>query len=205
IFAIFDSALDVYVTLTITIILTRHIKRINSTGARGNINLYISVVLTNAIRTAALSVVNIFATVYHILNIINIYIVWPIVSIVLLITVGYDTNITYTIKRLRDQSQQGNDSHTIRNTLLNSNCSSSSPTADRHPLKRQEVTNSHRLSDFRLDRNGDLESGDSYYIQHSRGVHNHIRPGDRTSLSCTILEMSERDSRDLFIDRSKSF
>lgn len=67
VFAIFDSALDVYVTLTISIILTGHIKKINSTGARENINLYISVVLTNAIRTAALSVVNMTATVYVLL------------------------------------------------------------------------------------------------------------------------------------------
>lgn len=118
---------------------------------------------------------------------------------------GYDTNITNTIKRLREQSQQDDDSHTTHNTLVNSNCSSSSPTADRHPSKRQEVTNGHRLSDFRLDRNGDLESGDGYYIQQSRGVHNYIRPGDISSLSCTLIEMSERDSRDMFVDRSKSF
>lgn len=58
--------MDAYVSTVITIILVSHIRKLHSMGIGGNLNLYISVVLSNVIRTTILSILNLVCTVYFI-------------------------------------------------------------------------------------------------------------------------------------------
>jgi hypothetical protein len=59
-----DCLSDIYVSTVITAILTGHIRRLHISDAGVNSNLYISIVLTNVIRTVVLSVLNLVCTVY---------------------------------------------------------------------------------------------------------------------------------------------
>lgn len=63
-YTLFDFTMDLYVTITVSTILATHIRRSNLMGVEGNMNLYVSVVLTNAFRTFILSVINLICTVY---------------------------------------------------------------------------------------------------------------------------------------------
>ncbi|GAA5796693.1 hypothetical protein HPULCUR_002068 [Helicostylum pulchrum] len=99
---------------------------IRSLGISGNVTLYASIVVTNVIRTTVLSIVNIITAIYLLVNVyspITLYILWPVTSICLLVLIGYDTNITNAMRRIKSNSEQSQNNdqkhHTARNSLTN--------------------------------------------------------------------------------------
>ncbi|KAI9471998.1 MAG: hypothetical protein EXX96DRAFT_653175 [Benjaminiella poitrasii] len=104
-YAIYDALFDIYVSVIITFILYRHIRKICTEGVQGNFNLYISVIVANVIRTIILSLISIGCAIYYLTNIRNpvlILIIWPVTNMFFIILIGYDTNITQAIKNMRD-------------------------------------------------------------------------------------------------------
>lgn len=65
-YTMMDTVMDIYVSTVITVILVSHIKKLHALGVRSNVSLYISLVLTNVIRTTILSILNLVCTVYFI-------------------------------------------------------------------------------------------------------------------------------------------
>ncbi|CAO3654484.1 unnamed protein product [Mucor fragilis] len=119
VYTLLDTVIDFYVSIVITVILITHIKRLHANHVGGNVNLYTSVVISNAIRTIVLSVVNLVCTVYYLIandNPTMVLIVWPVSNIFLIALVGYDTDITISInhcKRIFSITLTRNNSNTI--------------------------------------------------------------------------------------------
>ncbi|KAI7898263.1 uncharacterized protein BX663DRAFT_564919 [Cokeromyces recurvatus] len=105
-YALFDALLDGYVSFMITFILCRHIRELNVERVQGNVNLYISVVLSNVIRTVVLTIVSIACAVYYLSTYrdpILPLIIWPVTNVFFILLIGYDTNITNALKSVRSQ------------------------------------------------------------------------------------------------------
>ncbi|KAF1802340.1 hypothetical protein FB192DRAFT_1280001, partial [Mucor lusitanicus] len=107
-YTLFDTAIDFYVSSMITFILVTHIRRLHADRVGGNVNLYKSVVISNAIRTILLTLVNLVCTVYYLVvmytandNPTMVLIVWPISNMFLIALVGYDTDITKSINHCK--------------------------------------------------------------------------------------------------------
>ncbi|KAL9538707.1 hypothetical protein MBANPS3_010729 [Mucor bainieri] len=103
-YTLFDTAIDFYVSITITFILVTHIRRLHADRVGGNVDLYKSVVISNAIRTILLSIVNLVCTVYYLVandNPTMVLIVWPVSNMFLIALVGYDTDITKSINHCK--------------------------------------------------------------------------------------------------------
>lgn len=103
-YTLFDTVIDFYVSIAIAFILVTHIRRLYADRVDGSVNLYKSVVISNAIRTILLSIVNLVCTVYYLVandHLTMVLIVWPISNMFLIALVGYDTDITKSINHCK--------------------------------------------------------------------------------------------------------
>lgn len=62
IYTLYDTLIDVYVTVVISYILLSHIRSLVSDRMQVNNNLYVSVIYHNVIRTVCLTIVNLIST-----------------------------------------------------------------------------------------------------------------------------------------------
>ncbi len=67
VYTLFDTCIDLYVTIMISAILISHIRSLVSDRMKINKNLYISVIYHNVIRTVLLTVVNLISAIFIIM------------------------------------------------------------------------------------------------------------------------------------------
>ncbi|KAG0173859.1 hypothetical protein DFQ30_006832 [Apophysomyces sp. BC1015] len=103
VYTLYDTAIDLYVTIMITYILVKHIHRLQTAQMRANTTLYFAVVCSNVIRTVALTVVNFISAIFIIMEHDGdiIMLLWPIINFFFIVLVGYDADVTKSIKKLR--------------------------------------------------------------------------------------------------------
>lgn len=112
VYTIYDTVVDIYVTIIITTILVSHIRSLTSGHLRISITLYTSVIYNNVIRTVLLTILNIILAAFIFTSNGNKYtmIVWPITNMGFVLLIGYDSDITKTIQKLRQGRWQHNGS-----------------------------------------------------------------------------------------------
>ncbi|CAO3688216.1 unnamed protein product [Rhizopus microsporus] len=155
VYTLYDTVIDVYVTMMISIILISHIRSLAFDDMRINIILYTSVIYNNVIRTVALTIVNLLSAIFIITKNSNeaIMLVWPIINVVFVCLVGYDSDVTKAIRKLRQRHwRQANSSANID---LGSVPSASQPMPKKRPLSREI------LNDQQSNLHDDLQSSDS--------------------------------------------
>ncbi|ORE02512.1 hypothetical protein BCV72DRAFT_234566 [Rhizopus microsporus var. microsporus] len=155
VYTLYDTVIDVYVTVMISVILISHIRSLAFDDMRINILLYTSVIYNNVIRTVALTIVNLLSAIFIITKNSNeaIMLVWPIINIFFVCLVGYDSDVTKAIRKIRQRHwRQANSSANID---LGSVPSASQPMSKKRPLSR-EILNNQQSS-----LHDDLQSSDS--------------------------------------------
>ncbi|CAO3654371.1 unnamed protein product [Mucor hiemalis] len=105
VYTLFDTVLDLYVTFMISGILIHHIRSLVSDRMKVNQNLYTSVILHNVMRTVLLTIVNLISTIFIVMKHKTdvIMLLWPIINIAFVILVGYDSDVTKAIRKLRQR------------------------------------------------------------------------------------------------------
>ncbi|KAI8342148.1 hypothetical protein BC941DRAFT_345792 [Chlamydoabsidia padenii] len=105
VYTFLDLFIDMYVSVMITYILVTHIRRLENARLPVNISVYLAVVSHNVIRTIMLTVVNLISGVFLINKMSNdsIMLVWPIINLFVVLLIGYDSDLTKTIIKLKDQ------------------------------------------------------------------------------------------------------
>ncbi|KAG0765217.1 hypothetical protein G6F60_004995 [Rhizopus arrhizus] len=103
VYTLYDTSIDIYVTCIISAILIMHIRSLTFGDMRISITLYTSVIYNNVIRTFLLTIVNIISAAFIFTSNGNKYtmIVWPVTNIGFILLVGYDSDVTKTIQKLR--------------------------------------------------------------------------------------------------------
>ncbi|ORX46107.1 hypothetical protein DM01DRAFT_1349168 [Hesseltinella vesiculosa] len=99
-----DTLVDLIVAVSISVILVRHMMRLNEEGmaTKTNIRSYVAVTVYNGFRTGILTVVNLLAAIVIATNdqsLPLVRVLWPLTNYIFLLLVGYDTDLT---KALRD-------------------------------------------------------------------------------------------------------
>jgi hypothetical protein len=94
--------MDLYVTLCISIVLIKHIRRVKHANLSANINLFLAIGATNCLRTIILMMSNIAsaALILSKVNQVVIMITWPIINLLFVLLVGYDTDIARVLRIL---------------------------------------------------------------------------------------------------------
>ncbi|KAI8875719.1 hypothetical protein K501DRAFT_202014 [Backusella circina FSU 941] len=105
VYTLYDTLIDLYVTIMITCILVSHIRALVAERMKINNVVYTSVIYNNVIRTVCLTIVNLISAIFIILQNQGIYIMllWPIINIFFVILVGYDSDVTKAIRDLRQK------------------------------------------------------------------------------------------------------
>lgn len=76
VYTLFDTCIDLYVTIMISAILISHIRSLVSDRMKINKNLYTSVIYHNVIRTVSLTIVNLISAIFIIMVIYYNYTFW---------------------------------------------------------------------------------------------------------------------------------
>ncbi|KAI8079660.1 uncharacterized protein B0P05DRAFT_587109 [Gilbertella persicaria] len=100
----YDSAVDIYVSVLVSLLLYQHIKKLNISGYNESMNMCTSVILSNVIRAAILSVTNLASALSYIYisdNPFTSFVIWPFANILFVTLIGYDTQITNALKQLK--------------------------------------------------------------------------------------------------------
>ncbi|CEG67429.1 hypothetical protein RMATCC62417_03862 [Rhizopus microsporus] len=155
VYTLYDTVIDVYVTMMISIILISHIRSLAFDDMRINIILYTSVIYHNVIRTVALTIVNLLSAIFIITKNSNeaIMLVWPIINIVFVCLVGYDSDVTKAIRKIRQRHWR--QANSAANIDLGRVPSASQPMPKKRPLSREI------LNDQQSSLHDDLQSSDS--------------------------------------------
>ncbi|KAI8984698.1 hypothetical protein BDF20DRAFT_861274 [Mycotypha africana] len=108
VYTLYDTVVDFYVTLMISIVLISHIRSIISTRMKVNTLLYTSVIYNNVLRTLCITIVNLMSTLLIIMEnkMIKIMLLWPIINILIVCLVGYDSDVTKAIQKIRQRHWQ---------------------------------------------------------------------------------------------------
>ncbi|KAK4517268.1 uncharacterized protein ATC70_000600 [Mucor velutinosus] len=105
VYTLYDTLIDLYVTIMISAILISHIRSLVSDRMKVNKLLYTSVIYHNVIRTICLTIVNLISAIFIIMK--NqtevIMLIWPIINICFVILVGYDSDVTKAIRKLQQK------------------------------------------------------------------------------------------------------
>ncbi|EIE77800.1 hypothetical protein RO3G_02504 [Rhizopus delemar RA 99-880] len=117
VYTLYDTLIDLYVTFVISLILLSHIRSLALDDMRINIILYTSVIYHNVIRSVLLTIVNLISAIFMITRYTNDYImlVWPIINIVFVVLVGYDSDVTKAIRKLQQMRWQRNSNSNVSN------------------------------------------------------------------------------------------
>ncbi|KAG0188120.1 hypothetical protein DFQ28_005349 [Apophysomyces sp. BC1034] len=147
VYTLTDTFIDFYVTVTITVVLVNHIRHLqNAEMSGGNTSLYFAVVLHNVMRTFVLTIINLAAAIYIVTN--NqanvVMLMWPIGTLCFIILIGYDTDLTETIRKLRNQlcTSQGS-LDLLPNAMfppIGRDCTAVAPAMLTTPLRRPQRT-----------------------------------------------------------------
>ncbi|EPB87652.1 hypothetical protein HMPREF1544_05535 [Mucor circinelloides 1006PhL] len=206
-YTLFDTAIDFYVSIVITFILATHIKKMCAAHIGGNISLYKSVVISNAIRTILLSMVNLVCTVYYLIandNPTMVLVVWPINNIFLIALVGYDTDIIKSINQCKRSSTITFTNDTIDTKYIpkdknqtrqhHSHHAASSSTAINEPIPMSSPCTDDKASSFplpRLSNTTALNIDDDSESTKTQGA-----SSDISSISCcTIVNIENYQKR----------
>ncbi|KAI8887319.1 hypothetical protein K501DRAFT_175735 [Backusella circina FSU 941] len=183
-----DLITDVYVSATVSWVLLHHIKKLHLANIRGNVSLYISVLVSNVFRTVILTVINIISTTYFFTSNANtaaFIFLWPVSNILYIILIGYDTKIADTVRYLQQlfrrqshydihvninspsQPREQNDTPTDT-TLIPSTTGVINPSTMPQSRPISHITTSDKGSNktFGLVENSDIESGTSSDIDY---------------------------------------
>ncbi|KAG2199817.1 hypothetical protein INT47_009430, partial [Mucor saturninus] len=199
-YTLFDFTMDMYVTATVSIILTSHIRRSNLMGVEGNMSLYVSVVLTNAFRTFILSIINLICTVYLFVDNsdpANVLVIWPISSIFLILMIGYDTDITKTIRQLKTRILRPQ-----QNNNLSSDCHGSLTSAieeDPDPAHNHVLLEQHPSAD------SSLILGDTTDPEINVSKSSVVVTQQDISYPSTILDMTANDITDFSLTNNSPY
>ncbi|KAF7721611.1 hypothetical protein EC973_004358 [Apophysomyces ossiformis] len=103
VYTLYDTVIDLYVTIMITYILVKHIRRLHTAQMRPNTTLYFAVVCSNVVRTLALTVVNFISAIFIIMEHDSeiIMLLWPVINFFFITLVGYDADVTKALRRIR--------------------------------------------------------------------------------------------------------
>ncbi|CAO0796053.1 unnamed protein product [Mucor circinelloides] len=132
VYTLYDTLIDLYVTIMISAILISHIRSLVSDRMRVNKLLYTSVIYHNVIRTICLTIVNLISAIFIIMKnqVDVIMLLWPIINICFVILVGYDSDVTKAIRKLQQKRWRTLSNMTSTIDLGNV------PSVARHTMKR---------------------------------------------------------------------
>ncbi|KAI9354395.1 hypothetical protein BD770DRAFT_324830 [Pilaira anomala] len=105
VYTLYDTFIDVYVTVVISCVLITHIRSLVADRMKVNKNLYTSVIYHNVFRTVCLTIVNLISAIFIIMQGQEyvIMLLWPIINIFFVVLVGYDSDVTKSIRKLRQK------------------------------------------------------------------------------------------------------
>ncbi|KAI8582960.1 hypothetical protein K450DRAFT_225645 [Umbelopsis ramanniana AG] len=115
VYTFYDTFTDFYVTLCITTILIMHVRKVKNVHMATNINLFIAIGATNILRTIVLMISNLASAVLILTEERQavIMIAWPVINLLFILLVGYDTDIARLIRKAqRPRSHHNNSSRT---------------------------------------------------------------------------------------------
>ncbi|KAI8061835.1 uncharacterized protein B0P05DRAFT_556843 [Gilbertella persicaria] len=105
VYTLYDTVLDIYVTISISGILINHIRTLKADRMRVNKLLYTSVIYHNIFRSVGITITSLISTIFIIMK--NqeeiIMLIWPIIDTFLVILVGYDSDLTRAIRKLQSR------------------------------------------------------------------------------------------------------
>ncbi|CDS02841.1 hypothetical protein LRAMOSA00244 [Lichtheimia ramosa] len=114
VYTVYDTLVDLYVTIAIGITLYRHVKRVRNSIDDEQTSLpYHAIIMQNVIRTTVLFLSNL-ATVILMLKSANqavLIIYWPVTNILFILLIGYDSDLVQVVRSMRkrllfDRSRQ---------------------------------------------------------------------------------------------------
>ncbi|KAI8973209.1 hypothetical protein BDF20DRAFT_945460 [Mycotypha africana] len=118
VYTLYDTFIDLYVSIMIIIIIINHIRSLKSDSLRGNTILYTSVIYYNAIRTVCLTIANFLSAFFVIMDAKLVMLLWPIINIVFVVLIGYDADVMKTIQKLRQKDWQITAAATAHNAFI---------------------------------------------------------------------------------------
>ncbi|KAI8368418.1 hypothetical protein EDC96DRAFT_441596 [Choanephora cucurbitarum] len=117
VYTFYDTILDIYVTVSISGILIAHIRSLKADRMKVNKLLYTSVIYHNVFRSVGITITSLVSSFFLIMK--NreeiIMLIWPIVDTFFVILVGYDSDLTKAIRKLR--TRRRNVSSNVPSTL----------------------------------------------------------------------------------------
>ncbi|KAI9288455.1 hypothetical protein BC943DRAFT_156483 [Umbelopsis sp. AD052] len=118
VYTFYDTFTDLYVTLCITTILIMHVRKVKNVHIATNLNLFIAIGATNILRTIVLMISNLASAVLILTEERQsvIMIAWPVINLLFILLVGYDTDIARLIRRA--QGSQSSHPHSSSRTGL---------------------------------------------------------------------------------------
>jgi hypothetical protein len=122
VYTFYDTFTDLYVTLCITTVLLMHLRKVKHVHIATNINLFLAIGATNILRTIVLMVSNLVSAVLILTEERQavIMIAWPVINLLFILLVGYDTDIARLIRRA--QPPRSHDHNSSSRTGLTPNC-----------------------------------------------------------------------------------
>ncbi|KAI8380839.1 hypothetical protein BD560DRAFT_387289 [Blakeslea trispora] len=103
VYTFYDTILDIYVTISISGILIAHIRSLKADRMKVNKLLYTSVIYHNVFRSVGITITSLISSIFIIMK--NreetVMLIWPIVDTFFVILVGYDSDLTKAIRKLR--------------------------------------------------------------------------------------------------------
>ncbi|KAI8639175.1 hypothetical protein BD408DRAFT_350460 [Parasitella parasitica] len=188
VYTLYDTLIDLYVTIVISGILISHIRSLLSDKMKVNKLLYTSVISHNVIRTICLTIVNLISAIFIIMK--NqadvIMLLWPIINIFFVTLVGYDSDVTKAIRQLRQKRWRSLSNVTSTIDLGNV------PSVARHSMK-QPLSFSHSDPELAVpvnDTNENTEEDDGTSVLHiekwrsrlSTNTQQNVNPDDANTL-----------------------
>ncbi|KAG2195528.1 hypothetical protein INT46_006185 [Mucor plumbeus] len=153
VYTLYDTLIDIYVTVMISAILISHIRSLVSDRMKVNKLLYTSVIYHNVIRSVCLTIVNLISAIFIIMknHVDTIMLLWPIINICFIILVGYDSDVTKAIRKLRQKRWR-----TISNMTSTIDLGTM-PSVTRHTMK-QPFSSSHSDPELAIPANDTNEN-----------------------------------------------
>jgi hypothetical protein len=120
VYTFYDTCTDLYVTLCITTVLIMHVQKVKHVNISANINLFIAIGATNILRTIVLMISNLVSAILILKKVpqVVIMIAWPIINLLFILLVGYDTDIARLIRKAQ---------HTRSHTYSSTSCTGLTP------------------------------------------------------------------------------
>ncbi|KAI9323836.1 hypothetical protein BX666DRAFT_1846930 [Dichotomocladium elegans] len=103
VYTLYDTVVDFYVTAMIAYSLNNHVRELRSAHTTGNRASYFIIIAQNVTRTTILTLGNLVTAILLFLHRrhVAIMVAWPVTNILLVLLIGYDTELSIVIQTIR--------------------------------------------------------------------------------------------------------